>query len=176
MARVLVAMANKSSADSPGAWRGAAKQQAIEGSWHGGRVPFGYRAEEGKLVIDPEAVEMVRDAATRGAGGRVAVSDSVKRNERGVLTTHGCVWSDKTIKLSCAALRSACASTGRCSRMERGRRPADGGEPRGPRSWTRAPGSRSPTCSTPARRPATSISPARCGEAPVPVLRADPLL
>jgi hypothetical protein len=23
----------------------AAKQQAIEGAWHGGRVPFGYRAE-----------------------------------------------------------------------------------------------------------------------------------
>ena len=43
MARVLVAMANKSSADTARRVARAAKQQAIEGSWHGGpgavRVP-----------------------------------------------------------------------------------------------------------------------------------------
>ena len=43
MARVLVAMANKSSADTARRVARAAKQQAIEGAWHGGRVPFGYR-------------------------------------------------------------------------------------------------------------------------------------
>lgn len=44
MARVLVAMANKSSADTARRVARAAKQQAIEGAWHG-EVPFGYRAE-----------------------------------------------------------------------------------------------------------------------------------
>ena len=44
MARVLVAMANKSSADTARRVARAAKQQALEGTWHGGRVPFGYRA------------------------------------------------------------------------------------------------------------------------------------
>jgi DNA invertase Pin-like site-specific DNA recombinase len=47
MARVLVATANKSSADTARRVARAAKQQAIEGTWHGGRVPFGYRAEDG---------------------------------------------------------------------------------------------------------------------------------
>ncbi|OAV62977.1 recombinase family protein [Enteractinococcus helveticum] len=99
MARVLVAMANKSSADTARRVARAAKQQAIEGAWHGGRVPFGYRAENGALVIDPETAELVREAMQR-----VLAGDSLYRirkdwNERGVLTTHGCAWSDRTLKL-----------------------------------------------------------------------------
>ena len=43
MARVLVAMANKSSADTARRVARASKQQAIEGRWHGGRAPYGYR-------------------------------------------------------------------------------------------------------------------------------------
>lgn len=99
MARVLVAMANKSSADTARRVARAAKQQAVEGSWHGGRVPFGYRADNGALVIDPEAAEMVRDAATRVLAGESLYRIRKEWNERGVLTTHGCVWSDKTIKV-----------------------------------------------------------------------------
>src|SRR5699024_10468174 len=73
MARVLVAMANKSSADTARRVARAAKQQAIEGAWHGGRVPFGYRAEDSTLVIEPEAAELVREAARRGGEvGRAA--------------------------------------------------------------------------------------------------------
>lgn len=99
MARVLVAMANKSSADTARRVARAAKQQAIEGAWHGGRVPFGYRAESGVLVIDPVTGPLVVEAMQR-----VLAGDSLYRirkdwNERGVLTTHGCAWSDRTLKL-----------------------------------------------------------------------------
>ncbi|WP_460946381.1 recombinase family protein [Okibacterium endophyticum] len=45
MTRVLVAMANKPSADTARRVARAAKQQAIEGAWHGGKVPFGHRGE-----------------------------------------------------------------------------------------------------------------------------------
>ena len=99
MARVLVAMANKSSADTARRVARAAKQQAIEGAWHGGRVPFGYRAENGLLLIDPVTGPLVVEAYQR-----VLAGDSLYRirkdwNERGVLTTHGCAWSDRTLKL-----------------------------------------------------------------------------
>ncbi len=99
MARVLVAMANKSSADTARRVARAAKQQAVEGTWHGGRVPFGYRAENGALVIDPEAAELVRDAAARVLAGESLYRIRTDWNERGILTTHGCAWSDKTIKM-----------------------------------------------------------------------------
>ena len=99
MARVLVAMANKSSADTARRVARAAKQQAIEGTWHGGRVPFGYRAESGVLFIDP-----VTGPPAAEAMQRVLAGDSLYRirkdwNERGILTTHGCAWSDRTLKL-----------------------------------------------------------------------------
>ena len=99
MARVLVAMANKSSADTARRVARAAKQQAIEGTWHGGRVPFGYRAISGNLVIDPEAAELVREAAQRVLAGESLYRIRTDWNERGILTTHGCTWSDKTIKM-----------------------------------------------------------------------------
>ena len=68
MARVLVAMANKSSADTARRVARAAKQQAIE---------------------------MYQ---------RVLAGDSLYRirkdwNARGILTTHGCLWSDRTLKM-----------------------------------------------------------------------------
>ncbi|HIY64827.1 MAG TPA: recombinase family protein [Candidatus Agrococcus pullicola] len=99
MARVLVAMANKSSADTARRVARAAKQQAIEGAWHGGRVPFGYRAEAGELVIDPVTGPLVVEMYQR-----VLAGDSLYRirkgwNARGILTTHGCAWSDRTLKL-----------------------------------------------------------------------------
>ncbi|WP_448262788.1 recombinase family protein [Microbacterium aurum] len=99
MARVLVAMANKSSADTARRVARAAKQQAVEGAWHGGRVPFGYRAENGVLIVDPVTGPLVIEAYQR-----VLAGDSLYRirkdwNERGILTTHECAWSDRTLKL-----------------------------------------------------------------------------
>jgi len=99
MARVLVAMANKSSADTARRVARAAKQQAVEGAWHGGRVPFGYRAEEGRLVIDPLTGPMVAEAMQRVLAGESLYRIRKDWNERGVLTTHRCAWSDRTLKL-----------------------------------------------------------------------------
>lgn len=99
MARVLVAMANKSSADTARRVARAAKQQAVEGTWHGGRVPFGYRAESGTLVIDPVTGPMVAEAMQRVLAGESLYRIRKDWNERGVLTTHGCAWSDRTLKL-----------------------------------------------------------------------------
>ncbi|WP_454159081.1 recombinase family protein [Microbacterium lacticum] len=99
MARVLVAIANKSSADTARRVARAAKQQAIEGTWHGGRVPFGYRAESSTLVIDPDAAELVWEAAQRVLAGESLYRIRTDWNERGILTTHGCAWSDKTVKM-----------------------------------------------------------------------------
>lgn len=99
MARVLVAMANKSSADTARRVARAAKQQAIEGSWHGGRVPFGYRAENGALVIDPVTGPLAVEAMRRVLAGESLYRIRMDWNERGILTTHGCAWSDRTLKL-----------------------------------------------------------------------------
>ena len=62
-------MANKSSADTARRVAQAAKQQAIEGSWRGGRVPFGYRAENGALVIDPVTGPLAVEAMQRVLAG-----------------------------------------------------------------------------------------------------------
>ncbi|WCD91484.1 recombinase family protein [Microbacterium sp. nov. GSS16] len=99
MARVLVAMANKSSADTARRVARSAKQQAVEGAWHGGRVPFGYRAEKGVLVIDPVTGPIVVEAMQRVLAGESLYRIRKDWNERGVLTTHGCAWSDRTLKL-----------------------------------------------------------------------------
>ena len=102
----------------------AAKQQAIEGAWYGGRVPFGYRVEAGALVIDPLTGPMVAEAAQRVLAGESLYRIRKDWNERGVLTTHGCAWSDRTLKLM---LRNpsykGVLSIVRSSRTARARRP-----------------------------------------------------
>lgn len=107
MARVLVAMANKSSADTARRVARAAKQQAIEGTWHGGQIPFGYRAENGTLVIDPERAELVREAVRRVLAGESLYRIRADWNARGVLTTHGCAWNERGLKLvlGCASIK-----------------------------------------------------------------------
>ncbi|GAA1370072.1 recombinase family protein [Brevibacterium luteolum] len=99
MARVLVAMANKSSADTARRVARAAKQQAVEGAWHGGRVPFGYRAENGVLMVDPVTGPLVVEMYQRVLAGESLYRIRKEWNERGILTTHGCMWSDRTLKM-----------------------------------------------------------------------------
>jgi hypothetical protein len=99
MARVLVAMANKSSADTARRVTRAARQQAIEGTWHGGTPPFGYRNEDKTLVIHPEHAELVREAARRVLAGESLYRVVTDWNARGVPTGWGGPWSDKTLKM-----------------------------------------------------------------------------
>jgi len=99
MARVLVAMANKSSADTARRVARAAKQQAIEGGWHGGRPPFGYRAEGCNLYVIPEQAELIREAAQRILAGETVYRILTDWNQRGVRSPKGGLWTDRAFKI-----------------------------------------------------------------------------
>lgn len=69
MARVLVAMANKSSRDTARRVAGKRQTQAVDGWYGGGRRPYGYRPDPTAakyhrtlLIVDSEA-QVIRDAA-----------------------------------------------------------------------------------------------------------------
>lgn len=95
MARVLVAMANKSSADTARRVARASKQQAIEGRWHGGRAPYGYRMGDSTLYIVPEHAALVREACERVLAGESLYVITRTWNERGDRTGNGKEWSEK---------------------------------------------------------------------------------
>ncbi|MDR3360680.1 MAG: recombinase family protein [Bifidobacteriaceae bacterium] len=99
MARVLVAMANKSSADTARRVARAARQQAVEGAWHGGRPPFGYRAEGGRLVVVPERAALVQEAAARILAGETVYRILCDWRGRGVRTSSGAVWTDRSLQI-----------------------------------------------------------------------------
>ncbi|MDR1186115.1 MAG: recombinase family protein [Bifidobacteriaceae bacterium] len=99
MARVLVAMANKSSADTARRVARAARQQAVEGVWHGGRAPFGYRAEGRQLFVVPEQAALVREAAQRILAGETVYRILTDWNARGVRTGAGGLWTDRSLKI-----------------------------------------------------------------------------
>lgn len=63
MARVMVAMANKSSADTARRVRRAAARRAKHGLWHGD-APFGYERADGSLRLVPAQATLIRDAET----------------------------------------------------------------------------------------------------------------
>ena len=97
MARVLVAMANKSSADTARRVKRAARQQAVEGRWHGGRAPFGYVMGESTLTIVPDDAALVREAAERVLAGESVYAVTRTWNERGERTRGGGLWNESVL-------------------------------------------------------------------------------
>lgn len=97
MAGVLVAMANKSSADTARRVARASRQQAVEGKWHGGRAPYGYRMGESTLAIFPERAASVREAADRVLAGESLFVITRTWNERGERTTNGGQWNESVL-------------------------------------------------------------------------------
>lgn len=97
MARVLVAMANKSSSDNARRVARASKQQAIEGRWHGGRAPYGYRMGDSTLYIVPEHAALIQEAADRVLAGESLYVITRTWNERGERTQNGAQWSEKAL-------------------------------------------------------------------------------
>jgi len=98
MARVLVAMANKSSADTARRVKRASQQQAEDGRWHGGMAPFGYRMKSSTLIVVPEHAVLIRQAADR-----ILAGDSLYRvvrdwNEAGVPSAKGTKWATTAIR------------------------------------------------------------------------------
>ena len=97
MARVLVAMANKSSADTARRVARASKQQALDGKWHGGRAPYGYRMGDSTLYVIPEHAALIREAADRVLAGESLYLITRTWNERGERTGNGVEWSEKAL-------------------------------------------------------------------------------
>lgn len=100
MARVLVAMANKSSADTARRVARAARQGAIEGRWYGGSPPYGYRGEGPTLLVIPEQARLVREGAQRILAGESLHMICCIWNERGERTGNGKLWRERSLKLA----------------------------------------------------------------------------
>lgn len=69
MARVMMAMNNKSSRDTAKRVRSAAAQRAKEGKFHGGRPPYGFDRQDGVLVKNREQAAMLHEATDRILAG-----------------------------------------------------------------------------------------------------------
>ena len=98
MARVLVAMANKSSADTARRVARASRQQALDGKWHGGRAPYGYRMADSTLYVIPERAALAREAADQVLAGESLHAISRVFNERGDRTGNGKLWSETALR------------------------------------------------------------------------------
>ena len=107
MARIMVAMGNKSSRDT--ARRVSAKRGdlAAAGSYGGGRRPYGYRPDPDApkyartlLVVPAEAAEIARAAAAVMASrdGMVIKSLAASLRERDVPTVTGAPWTASTLR------------------------------------------------------------------------------
>jgi site-specific DNA recombinase len=96
MARVLVAMSSKQSADT--ARRVQRKHQAMqqEGIPAGGRRPFGW--EKDKRTLKPEEANELREGALKVLGGAPIASVVVDWNARGVTTASGRRWEITSLK------------------------------------------------------------------------------
>lgn len=98
MARVMVAMANKSSADTARRVKRAALQAAQEGRWHGGKAPFGYRVQDSTLVPVPEHAAMLRQAADMILAGHSLYRVIRDWNEAGIASAQGTAWETTAIR------------------------------------------------------------------------------
>lgn len=87
-ARILTAVAKKSSDDNSRRVKRAALDRAESGRWHGGIVPYGYLADDSKgLIVDPPAAADVLLAAQHVARG-MSIAD-VTRLHAGPKTRTG---------------------------------------------------------------------------------------
>lgn len=87
-ARILTAVAKKSSDDNSRRVKRAALDRAEQGRWHGGIVPFGYLSADGNLVVDPPAAACVLSAARSVARG-ASIASITRTNTSGPRTATG---------------------------------------------------------------------------------------
>lgn len=103
MARVMVAMANKSSRDTARRVSRAAKQRAEQGGFHGGRPAFGYEhVKEAKRVVGwnvhAEHAAWLREAAGRLLAGESLYGICSDWTAQGRVTGNGVHWRSQTLK------------------------------------------------------------------------------
>jgi len=95
-ARMMVAFANKSSADTSRRVTRKALELAERGIPTGGTRPFGWRAD--KRTLDPGEAGILRDAIEQVLAGQSLGKVTDDLNARGVLTSPGGRWSRQTLR------------------------------------------------------------------------------
>lgn len=87
-ARILMAMANKSSRDTAKRAKAAAEDRASKGEFHGGRPPFGYTRKPGDKTLTPVDIQVahLNEAADRLLAGDTLYSIIDSWNMRGMTT------------------------------------------------------------------------------------------
>lgn len=95
MARVLVAMANKSSADTARRVKRKHLDNAEQGIPVGGARPFGW--QDDKRTLDDTEAELVKEAAVRVLAGAPLSAIVTDWNRRGIVTTRGNAWTPKAL-------------------------------------------------------------------------------
>lgn len=68
---------------------GGRKQKAAQGGYSGGQAPFGYRVENGKLVINEKEAAVVRFILERKRNGETMLSTMYALNDNGYKNRHG---------------------------------------------------------------------------------------
>lgn len=96
MARIMVAIANKSSADTSRRVARAHVQQAAEGRPPGGWRAYGYEPDR-RTIVDAEAV-VIREVADRIIAGDSLRSIRRDLDARGILPPHAAAWSIASIR------------------------------------------------------------------------------
>lgn len=96
MARVIVAMANKQSADTARRVKRKHKAMQQEGIPGGGPRPFGW--QEDRRTLHPREAKLIRDAARRLIEGAPRYAVVADWNRQGVLTANGKKWSVQVLK------------------------------------------------------------------------------
>jgi site-specific DNA recombinase len=96
MARVMVAVANKSSRDTARRVSRARQRQAEEGQWGGGKRPFGF--EPDGVTVNPAEAAEIRRAADAILAGVSLRQVTASLREREVPTVKGAKWSTVTVR------------------------------------------------------------------------------
>jgi site-specific DNA recombinase len=96
MARVMVAVANKSSRDTARRVSRARQRQAEGGQWGGGKRPFGF--EPDGVTVNPAEAAEIRRAADAILAGVSLRQVTASLRERKVPTVTGAKWSTVTVR------------------------------------------------------------------------------
>lgn len=68
-----------------------------QGNWQGGPRPYGYRPENGKLLVEPAEAAIVRDMFQAYCNGHGLIAIATMLNERGLKTQNGARWAQFTV-------------------------------------------------------------------------------
>ncbi|MCQ4042456.1 recombinase family protein [Streptantibioticus rubrisoli] len=96
MARVIVAMANKQSADTSRRVKRKHKAMQQKGIPAGGTRPFGWK--EDRRTVEPDQAKLIRDAAKRLIDGAPWYAIVAEWNEKGIVSAKGKKWSVRVLQ------------------------------------------------------------------------------